>query len=76
MPTKTYCWAIIDAMREEMTRDDKVFLIGEDVAAAGGAFLNLAFQQKQKLLPGAIVFGHAGLAVVGFACLAVAAFLT
>ena len=38
MPTKTYCWAIIDAMREEMERDDKVFLIGEDVAKAGGAF--------------------------------------
>lgn len=38
MATKTYCWAIIDAMREEMARDDKVFLIGEDVAAAGGAF--------------------------------------
>jgi acetoin:2,6-dichlorophenolindophenol oxidoreductase subunit beta len=38
MSTKTYCWTIIDAMREEMARDDKVFLIGEDVAAAGGSF--------------------------------------
>jgi pyruvate dehydrogenase E1 component beta subunit len=38
MATKTYCWAIIDAMREEMDRDDKVFLIGEDVGPAGGAF--------------------------------------
>src|SRR5262245_48850994 len=38
MATKTYCWAIIDAMREEMERDDKVFLIGEDVGPAGGAF--------------------------------------
>ena len=38
MASKTYCWAIVDAMREEMERDRNVFLIGEDVAAAGGAF--------------------------------------
>ena len=38
MASKTYCWAIIDAMREEMERDRNVFLIGEDVGAAGGAF--------------------------------------
>ena len=38
MAMKSYCWAIIDAMREEMQRDPNVFLIGEDVAAAGGAF--------------------------------------
>lgn len=38
MTSKTYCWAIVDAMREEMERDQNVFLIGEDVGAAGGAF--------------------------------------
>ena len=38
MTSKTYCWAIVDAMREEMERDSNVFLIGEDVGAAGGAF--------------------------------------
>lgn len=38
MATKTYCWAIVDAMREEMARDEKVFLIGEDVGAPEGAF--------------------------------------
>lgn len=38
MTSKTYCWALIDAIREEMERDPNVFLIGEDVAAAGGAF--------------------------------------
>ena len=38
MAMKSYCWAIIDAMHEEMQRDPNVFLIGEDVAAAGGAF--------------------------------------
>ena len=45
------------------------------LAAAGGAFLNLAYQQKQRRLPVAVMFGHAGLAVAGFSCLAVAAFL-
>jgi acetoin:2,6-dichlorophenolindophenol oxidoreductase subunit beta len=38
MAVKTYCWALIDAIREEMERDRNVFLIGEDVGAAGGAF--------------------------------------
>lgn len=38
MASKTYCWALIDAIREEMERDRRVVLIGEDVAAAGGAF--------------------------------------
>lgn len=38
MATKNYCWAIIDAMREEMERDDSVVLLGEDVGPAGGAF--------------------------------------
>jgi pyruvate dehydrogenase E1 component beta subunit len=38
MTSKTYCWALIDGIREEMERDPDVFLIGEDVAAAGGAF--------------------------------------
>lgn len=38
MASKTYCWAIIDAMREEMERDENVLLIGEDVGPAGGAF--------------------------------------
>ncbi len=38
MATKTYLWAIVDAIREEMQRDGSVFLVGEDVAKAGGAF--------------------------------------
>ena len=44
------------------------------VAAAGGAFLNLGYQWKQRLLPSTIVVVHAALAVTGFACLLVAAF--
>src|SRR5438128_11110903 len=39
MPTKvTYREALNQALREEMRRDDRVFLIGEDVAYYEGAF--------------------------------------
>lgn len=38
MASKTYLWAVVDAIREEMARDDKVLFVGEDVAAAGGSF--------------------------------------
>jgi len=34
----TYREAIREALREEMRRDDRVFILGEDVAAAGGVF--------------------------------------
>src|SRR5437667_5300037 len=34
----TYLEAISDAIREEMRRDEAVFLLGEDVGAYGGAF--------------------------------------
>src|SRR5437764_14391480 len=34
----TYLEAITQAMSEEMARDDRVFLMGEDVGAYGGAF--------------------------------------
>src|SRR6185437_16218437 len=36
--TKTYLQAISDALREEMRRDSRVFLIGEDIGVYGGAF--------------------------------------
>ena len=38
MPETTYLDAIREAMIEEMRRDPRVFLIGEDVGAYGGAF--------------------------------------
>ncbi|HET7433758.1 MAG TPA: alpha-ketoacid dehydrogenase subunit beta [Thermoanaerobaculia bacterium] len=38
MPEVTYLDAINHAMREEMERDERVFLIGEDVGVYGGAF--------------------------------------
>jgi 2-oxoisovalerate dehydrogenase E1 component beta subunit len=34
----TYLEAIADAMRVEMRRDERVFLIGEDIGTYGGAF--------------------------------------
>jgi 2-oxoisovalerate dehydrogenase E1 component beta subunit len=38
MPETTYIEAITQAMAEEMARDERVFLMGEDVGAYGGAF--------------------------------------
>jgi 2-oxoisovalerate dehydrogenase E1 component beta subunit len=38
MALMTYIDAITSALREEMLRDDKVFIIGEDVGVMGGVF--------------------------------------
>ncbi|MGA2480658.1 MAG: alpha-ketoacid dehydrogenase subunit beta [Spirochaetia bacterium] len=38
MPEMTYAQAIKEAMCEEMRRDPKVFLLGEDIGVYGGAF--------------------------------------
>ncbi|MEI6100559.1 MAG: alpha-ketoacid dehydrogenase subunit beta, partial [Eubacteriales bacterium] len=38
MSIKTYAMAIRDTLREEMRRDDKVFVMGEDVQVLGGVF--------------------------------------
>jgi len=38
MPETTYIEAINQAMAEEMARDERVFLLGEDVGVYGGAF--------------------------------------
>ncbi|HUZ84531.1 MAG TPA: alpha-ketoacid dehydrogenase subunit beta [Gaiellales bacterium] len=38
MAIKTYLQAISDGLREEMRRDSRVFLIGEDIGVYGGAF--------------------------------------
>jgi len=38
MPEMTYLEAITDALREELRADPRVFLMGEDVGAFGGAF--------------------------------------
>ena len=38
MPTKSYLEAIRDGMRDEMRRDERVMILGEDVGAKGGVF--------------------------------------
>jgi pyruvate/2-oxoglutarate/acetoin dehydrogenase E1 component len=38
MPELSYLQAISDALREEMRSDERVFLMGEDIAQFGGAF--------------------------------------
>jgi 2-oxoisovalerate dehydrogenase E1 component beta subunit len=38
MPVLTYLEAIRSALHDEMARDDRVFLMGEDIGAYGGAF--------------------------------------
>ena len=38
MATMSYLQAISDAMREEMRSDERVFVMGEDIGAFGGAF--------------------------------------
>lgn len=48
-----------------------VLLLG---AAAIGAYLNLAYQWRQRPIPGGLVSVHAGVAVAGFASLLFAAF--
>lgn len=43
------------------------------IAAVGGVFLNLGYQEKRELLPKPIIYGHALIAVVGFILLIMAA---
>src|SRR2546430_16413277 len=43
----TYLEAISEALDEEMTRDERVFLLGEDIGPYGGAFrITEGFQKK------------------------------
>lgn len=38
MPVMSYIQAVTSALREEMERDEKVFILGEDVGKKGGVF--------------------------------------
>ena len=47
MPELTYLEAIREGIGEEMARDERVFLLGEDIGAYGGAFkVTDGFQQR------------------------------
>src|ERR671939_1413519 len=74
MAEKTYLQAISDGLREEMRRDQRVFVIGEDVGVYGGAFkVTLGFQEEfgpwrvidAPLAETAIVGGATGAALMG-----------
>jgi 2-oxoisovalerate dehydrogenase E1 component beta subunit len=47
MPPVTYLDAIRQALTEEMVRDERVFLLGEDIGAYGGAFKVTAGLQER-----------------------------
>ena len=74
MAVKTYLQAISDGLRDEMRRDKRVFVIGEDVGVYGGAFkVTKDFQQEfgswrvidAPLSETAIVGGCTGAAIMG-----------
>jgi 2-oxoisovalerate dehydrogenase E1 component beta subunit len=74
MPVRTYLQAISDGLRQEMRRDERVFLIGEDIGAFGGAFkVTDGFQQEfgewrvldTPLAETAIIGACTGAALVG-----------
>ena len=74
MAEKTYLQAISDGLRQEMRRDMRVFVLGEDVGVYGGAFtVTLGFQEEfgawrvidTPLSETAIVAGATGAAIMG-----------
>jgi 2-oxoisovalerate dehydrogenase E1 component beta subunit len=74
MAVKTYLQAISDGLRQEMQRDKRVFVIGEDVGVYGGAFkVTQGFQEEfgpwrvidAPLSETAIVGGSTGAAMMG-----------
>ena len=74
MAERTYLQAISDGLRQEMRRDQRVFVIGEDVGVYGGAFkVTLGFQEEfgpwrvidAPLSETAIVGGCTGAAIMG-----------
>jgi pyruvate/2-oxoglutarate/acetoin dehydrogenase E1 component len=74
MPEKTYLQAISDGLRQEMRRDQRVFVLGEDVGVYGGAFkVTQGFQEEfghwrvidTPLSETAIMGGATGAALMG-----------
>jgi 2-oxoisovalerate dehydrogenase E1 component beta subunit len=71
---RTYLQAISDGLRQEMRRDERVFVLGEDVGVYGGAFkVTLGFQEEfgpwrvldMPLSETAIMGGATGAAIMG-----------
>ena len=74
MHEKTYLQAISDGLRQEMRRDERVFVIGQDVGVYGGAFkVTQGFQEEfgpwrvldAPLSETAILGGATGSAIMG-----------
>src|SRR3954447_12122692 len=74
MPEMTYLQAISDGLRQEMRRDKRVFVIGEDVGVYGGGFkVTQGFQEEvgpwrvidSPLSETAIVGGCTGATIMG-----------
>jgi len=74
MAEMTYLQAISDSLRQEMRRDQRVFVLGEDVGVYGGAFkVTQGFQEEfgasrvldMPLSETAIVAGATGAALMG-----------
>ncbi|MCK5010044.1 MAG: alpha-ketoacid dehydrogenase subunit beta, partial [Deltaproteobacteria bacterium] len=74
MPVISYREALNEAMREEMQRDENIFILGEDVGFYGGAFkvtegLFAEFGEKRvvdtPIAEGLIVGAAVGAAMVG-----------
>jgi 2-oxoisovalerate dehydrogenase E1 component beta subunit len=74
VPELTYIQAISDGLRQEMRRDERVFVLGEDVGVYGGAFkVTNGFQEEfgpwrvidTPLSETAIVGGATGAALMG-----------
>src|SRR5918999_204276 len=74
MAELTYLQAISDGLRQEMRRDNRVFVMGEDVGVYGGAFkVTLGFQEEfgawrvldTPLSETAILGGATGAALMG-----------
>jgi 2-oxoisovalerate dehydrogenase E1 component beta subunit len=67
MATKTYLEAIRDTLQDEMTRDESVFILGEDVGKTGGVFRATEGLQEKFGAARVIDAPLAELAIVGVA---------
>ncbi len=67
MPTKTFLEAIRDTLSDEMARDERVFILGEDVGKTGGVFRATEGLQEKFGAARVIDTPLAELAIIGVA---------